>query len=112
MTVLPLEPLVPQPKTPHQPPAIVPLGDDGEYLVGFGHIDERLFCLAIAHYAMHIGVNEAEELLGDLDDLAETVSQLYAVQLAGDFDAPRLQWDDVTAETEGAFPITLLDVAE
>jgi hypothetical protein len=111
MTVLPVEPLVPQPKTPYQPPAIVPLGDDGEYLVCFGHIDERLFvCLAIAHYAVHVGVNEAEELLGDLDELTETVAQLHAVQITGDYDEPLLRWHDVTADTDGAFPITVLDV--
>ncbi|SFK32220.1 hypothetical protein [Cellulomonas sp. KH9] len=75
--------------------------EDGTYVYTHGHVDPETFAAAVDDYD--------REVAGWLDDPcdADGVDHMYAVTLAG---PPEwwMSWNGVTAETPGAFPITVV----
>lgn len=76
--------------------------ENADWVIGYGHGDKAAFAAAVDDYDRYAG-----EL--DLDETgytADEVAHLWAV--VDDKDAERITWRDVTAETPGAFPISVV----
>ena len=103
------EPVLPAPLFPGGPAELVWIGDDGQWLVARGHTDAAVFrCLAVAHTAANCGLEEAGELLRYLTDHEVQPRQVWAtdgVENGCDF----LTWLGVTAETPGAYAVTVVE---
>src|SRR5436190_3485029 len=58
------------PRPTHGAPQLVELGEDGQWLVGYGHVELRVFvCLAAHHLAGTEGLVAAEELIRNYPDI-------------------------------------------
>lgn len=80
--------------------------EGGDYICGYGHQDKAFFTRAANEYDT---LCNGEPIDPPLE--VESIAHLYAVmfQPAGaDEDYQQFVWDGVTAETPGAFPLTLL----
>lgn len=104
-------PLVPPPPV-NRPPSVV-LVDHGANLVAYGHVDARLFvCLALATTAHHFGLDlvlgELLDPTATLDEWVGEVEHLWAVEHHDPDRGQSVQWVGLTADTPGAFPITVL----
>lgn len=116
----PPAPLVPPPHRPDAAPEVVALGEDGEMLAAYGHVDLDLFTiLCVSHVARTGDITLAQDLAaeGAGGRHAWAVERtLSAVGRAADLDQGcagvepgdrYVSWaDDVTQETPGAFPVT------
>ena len=111
-TANPLDPLVPQPRRPGLAPDLVALAPNGVDLVAYGHLPAWLmWAMAVTHVARTHGVETAErEVLTASSDDPE---HRWAVEVTDGYcDRPCLVWGGVTAETAGAYPITLVRLGQ
>lgn len=78
--------------------------EDGDYVFAYGHVDPDTMAGAVDDYYRHVG--------GFVDDPTdpEDVAHRYAVTLASPDDPEGwcLTWHGVTAQTPGAFPLTVV----
>jgi hypothetical protein len=79
----------------------VSLGEDGEYFAAWGHVDKATFAAEATAYA------RSPEWGGDPTITAEDVRHRWVVAVH-DEDGSGLQWDGVTAETPGAFTVSVV----
>lgn len=117
--------IIPTPTTDDTAPKLVILGDEGQYVVAYGHVPARLFtCLAVAHIAREYGVHIALMYTDEahdapaVDDMALGVVHAWGIQYGaneGPFAGtnktePYVWWEGVTENAPGAFPMTFIDV--
>lgn len=109
--------VIPRP-TPGSTPRLAELGEDGQWLVGYGHLEQRVFLsFAVTHVAGTEGIEAAGELIGLYPDIRHTWAVERRATTENIEDCPSgvcpgdeyLWWQDVDAADDGAIPITILD---
>lgn len=77
-------------------------------VMGYGHPDRAEFAALVSDYDRAAGWDDGED-----STAADDVSQLWAVRVpnpsgAEEADGWWMRWSDVTAETPGAFPVSIV----
>lgn len=98
--------VVPRPSWDALAPEVIELGDDGRYLVAYGHLEQRIMlALSTALVAHTAGLEQAEDLVR----LPPPIMHVWAVEHhtagADDF----VTWVGVHAGTDRAIPLTVMD---
>lgn len=125
-TTHPRSAVMASPPRPDAAPPLTYVGDDGQYLVAMGHVNKALMvCLAVAGWAKDCGVPETVSVF-DLDsddrpgvvlaDLQGLVDHRWVIEpTVGSGCEPSVWWrhpdtmEPVTADTPGAFPVTVFN---
>jgi hypothetical protein len=84
----------------------VPIDEDGNWVYAYGHVDPATFAGAVNDYDGEVaGCLDPDDLCG-----ADAVEHCHAITLIGpdEPDGWWITWGDVTAETPGSFPITVV----
>lgn len=111
---------------PYRQVTVNVVGEDGQYLIAVGHVDGLIFTVcAVAKCVELYGLGTVEDMLewsspwvspppgGEFAYFVGEVRHRWAIyEYKEAHDDTWLTWEDITEDTPGSFPITVLDLED